>query len=110
SVMGKSLVPVLQNVTAQPRSSALSQFASGYSLRTDRYRYTIWGEEGADGTELYDHQTDPQELKNLASDNSTAELRAQLHKQILVRIAEARSAPEGVRQVLPPAAAARNRR
>jgi arylsulfatase A-like enzyme len=37
----------------------------GYSLRTDRYRYTEWA--GAkQGVELYDHETDPHEYTNLA--------------------------------------------
>ena len=34
-------------------------------MRTDRYRYTEWT-DGRDGTELYDHQTDPHEWTNLA--------------------------------------------
>ena len=37
----------------------------GVSTRTERYRYTVW----PDGREeLYDHEADPQELKNLAGD------------------------------------------
>src|SRR5687768_7294890 len=38
----------------------------GYSLRTDRWRYTEWGEDGRLGRELYDHAKDPRELTNLA--------------------------------------------
>ena len=37
----------------------------GYSVRTERWRYTEWGTGQA---ELYDHQTDPKEHKNLAND------------------------------------------
>ena len=37
----------------------------GYSLRTERWRYTEWG-GGQKGRELYDHETDPRELTNLA--------------------------------------------
>jgi len=39
----------------------------GYSLRTPRWRYTEW-DEGRLGRELYDHDTDPAELTNLADD------------------------------------------
>ena len=39
----------------------------GYSLRTDRYRYTEW-DDGKRGVELYDHIADPHEWKNLAKD------------------------------------------
>lgn len=38
----------------------------GFSLRTARWRYTEWGEGGALGRELYDHDKDPRELTNLA--------------------------------------------
>ncbi|MBL9199795.1 MAG: sulfatase [Opitutaceae bacterium] len=39
---------------------------AGYSLRTDRWRYTEW-DGGKAGRELYDHQNDPRELTNLAA-------------------------------------------
>ncbi len=39
----------------------------GRSLRTERYRYSEW-DGGAQGIELYDHQTDPREWRNLADD------------------------------------------
>lgn len=59
----------------------------GYSLRTDRWRYTEW-DEGKKGLELYDHFNDPQEMKNLASDPSLQKtrdgLKAQL-RQLLAR-------------------------
>lgn len=35
------------------------------SLRTERWRYSIWGNEGE---ELYDHHNDPEENRNLAQD------------------------------------------
>ena len=38
----------------------------GFSLRTARWRYTEWGEGGRLGRELYDHDSDPKELTNLA--------------------------------------------
>jgi iduronate 2-sulfatase len=42
---------------------------NGYSVRTDRYRYTEWSNwETKDlvARELYDHETDPAENKNVA--------------------------------------------
>jgi iduronate 2-sulfatase len=48
----------------------------GYSLRTPRWRYTEW-DEGRRGRELYDHDTDPGELTNLADDaRHTADVEA----------------------------------
>lgn len=45
--------------------------AMGRSVRNDRFRYTEWN-EGKDGVELYDHQADPHEWKNLADDPKSA--------------------------------------
>jgi arylsulfatase A-like enzyme len=53
----------------------------GYSLRTDRYRYTEW-DSGAKGVELYDHQSDPQEFTNLAKDPAHAATVKQLSAQL----------------------------
>ena len=100
-ISGVSLAPALRDPTARPRTAALTQFASGYSLRTDRYRYTEWGDDGAGGVELYDHKTDPAEMANLASKASEAEVIAGLSAQLRARIAEARRKPEGVQQVRP---------
>ena len=49
----------------------------GYSLRTPRWRFTEW-DEGQRGRELYDHESDPHELINLAASNKHAETVAKL--------------------------------
>ena len=49
----------------------------GRSIRTERWRYTEWN-GGKDGVELYDHQNDPVEMKNLASDPAQAATVAEL--------------------------------
>lgn len=51
----------------------------GRSVRTERWRYTEW-DGGAQGIELYDHDADPHELRNLASDPRSAPLRARLKR------------------------------
>jgi uncharacterized sulfatase len=58
----------------------------GYSIRTDRWRYTEW-DEGKQGTELYDHQADPQEYTNLAKDPKHAETVKQLSSKLQQLIA-----------------------
>lgn len=85
NLQGQSLVPMLKDPSAKGRGWALTQVVRGgggrakagaaqgvggkrffgYSLRTDRWRYTEW-EEGEQGRELYDHENDPGELANLA--------------------------------------------
>lgn len=74
---GRSLVPLTKKPNAAWNKPAVTQvrrqksgsFFMGYSLRTERYRYTMWG-DGSIGEELYDYQSDPRELHNLASENS----------------------------------------
>jgi arylsulfatase A-like enzyme len=70
--------------TAKQKSKAGPAFL-GYSLRTDRYRYTEW-DGGKQGTELYDHQNDPQEFTNLAKDSrhtdTVKQLSAKLHELV----------------------------
>ena len=73
---GRSLVPLLVDPIAQwdghavtqvlrPADHRLAESVMGCSIRTDRWRYTEWG-EGKHGVELYDHHSDPMEFDNLA--------------------------------------------
>ena len=55
--------------------------AWGYSLRTERYRYTEWL-QGKAGRELYDHTQDPEEINNLANQKQHANVVASLSKQL----------------------------
>ena len=97
---GVSLVPVLSDPSARVRPSALTQYSSGYSLRTERYRYTQWGSEGAAGIELYDHSSDPQELVNLANQSERHSTTIERLSRLLTnRIEEARRHPAGIVQL-----------
>lgn len=100
-VSGVSQMPVLKNpaTTSPPRVGAFTQYADGYSLRTDRYRYTEWGEGGKGGNELYDHESDPAEMKNLSGNADQAMVIQKLSKQLRKRIDEARQKPDGVTQI-----------
>jgi uncharacterized sulfatase len=51
----------------------------GKSVRTERWRYTEW-DEGRQGVELYDHDSDPAELTNLANDPKFTKTRAELRE------------------------------
>ena len=70
----------------------------GYSIKTDRYRLTQWGENGIHGYELYDHKFDKPELNNLANVEDYRALKDSLKKVIRDRIADARKIPDGISQ------------
>ncbi|MFQ5734083.1 MAG: sulfatase [Planctomycetaceae bacterium] len=96
---GVSLVPALKDADAKPRTSALTQYANGYSIRTPRYRYTEWGKNGSEGAELYDHESDEPELVNLANRPERAETVKRLSKLLRSRIVGSLRAPKGVTQI-----------
>jgi arylsulfatase A-like enzyme len=98
-LQGQSLVPMLKDTSAEGRGWAISQVTRpgggkkgagkrffGYSLRTPRWRYTEW-DEGREGRELYDHESDPKELTNLADDSAQATTMAELSKQLRSAVA-----------------------
>lgn len=78
----------------------------GYSLRTARWRYTEWGEAGKSGRELYDHDADPKELKNLAMGPAHAatlrELSAQLGSAVQASFPASGKIPEAREGHWPP--------
>ena len=104
-VSGKSFAPLLKDSNARVRESALTELGvntgfgakvSGYSIKTDRFRFTQWGYNGVLGFELYDHKYDKQELKNLAKDDSYRFIKDSLTYVLSKRIAEAQKKPQGL--------------
>ena len=84
---GKSLRPLLADPKSAWDRPAYTQSSRGpkmgRSVRTERWRYNEW-DAGKDGAELYDYQSDPHELKNLASDPKHAETVKEM-KTLLVK-------------------------
>lgn len=80
---GESLVPVMTGEDAKGGYAA-SQYPRvnkmGYSIRTERYRYTVWvdwkdkviNSDKVYAEELYDYEKDPDETKNLMKDPAYA--------------------------------------
>jgi arylsulfatase A-like enzyme len=104
-VSGKSFAPMLKDSKARVRTSALTELGvyvggkskvQGYSIKTDRYRLTQWGDDGALGYELYDHKYDKEELHNLADNDDYQKIKDSLNVVIKYRITDARSKPEGL--------------
>lgn len=83
---GESLMPLLERADARRERPAVITYLPGnHSVRTERWRYTRYHDGGE---ELYDHETDPNEWRNLATEARHAKL-----KQELARWMPATSAP-----------------
>jgi len=110
-LQGKSLKPIMQNKKAVVNEFAISQYPRklnkeqmkknnytsnammGYSMRTDKYRFTIWmndfttndafSESKVYATELYDYVADPLEKKNVIDEKEYAKTSTELRKQMI---------------------------
>lgn len=82
---GVSLRPLLDDPAAVWDKPAFTVQSRGWSLgrriRTERWAYSQWDGDPA-GAMLFDHDNDPQELRNLAHDPAHAGTMAQLQKQL----------------------------
>jgi len=63
---GESFVDLLKDTNSKTHNVAYSYFKNGISLRTDKYRLTQYFREAEPTLELYDHENDPNETKNIA--------------------------------------------
>jgi arylsulfatase A-like enzyme len=85
---GTSFAPLLDDPGKPWKKAAFSQYprgkVMGYTMRTDRYRFTRW--QNPDGSalaaELYDHQQDAKENANLAGLPENAKLVEELTAQL----------------------------
>jgi iduronate 2-sulfatase len=108
---GKSLKPLMLNNKASVKEFSVSQYPRklkkeeatslgyeknnlmGYSLRTERYRYTIWMNDFTSkqvfdpskvyATELYDYEKDPLEKVNVVKDNTYKTTANEMHNKML---------------------------
>jgi arylsulfatase A-like enzyme len=98
-VSGISLASALRDPAKATRTSALTQYDNGYSIRIERYRYTEWGQAGNEGQELYDHTSDPAEMKNLAGNDAYRGTIKELSELLRSRVKEASKPPKGIKQI-----------
>jgi len=92
---GASFAKYLDEPDAPSPPAAFSQYprgrVMGYSIRTDRYRLTVWKDKktgAVKATELYDHVEDPAENVNLAAAPGHQAVIAKLRKQLESQVAK----------------------
>lgn len=113
---GKTLVPAMKDPKVKVKEFSVSQYprsnskneterlgyangqCMGYSIRTERYRYTIWMGENYRSTkpfdkklliasELYDYKKDPLETVNVADDENYSAVAKEMHNKMLAFLA-----------------------
>ena len=96
---GSSLLPLIKNTESPWKTAAFSQYprrlphekVMGYTMRTDKFRYTEWAKfkyepvykpdwDTLFGVELYDHTKDPEENHNVVSQPAYFEVKQKLSK------------------------------
>lgn len=88
SLAGTSRAALLDDPNGAGVEAAMSQYprgkVMGYSMRTDRYRFTEWTKPSGPpvGVELYDHYEDPGENVNVADRPEHKDLVARLSQQL----------------------------
>jgi len=64
---GESFINLLKDINSKTNNVAYSYFNNGISLRTNKYRLTQYFRKAEPTIELYDHENDPNETKNIAN-------------------------------------------
>lgn len=109
---GKSLVPVMKNPAARVKEFSVSQYPRtqnkleterlgysdgefmGYSIRTDRYRYTMWLKDSYRSSkpfnadlvvagELYDYEKDPNETVNVLDEKEYSSVSKEMREKLI---------------------------
>jgi len=83
-LQGSSLAGILKGEKTEEKESVAYTITGGKgaTIRTDRWRYTRWGEKVEKGNEeLYDHDNDPEEHVNLADDSQKQKVLNEMRKK-----------------------------
>jgi uncharacterized sulfatase len=86
SLQGVSIRPLMENPDAAWTRGAYTVVARGGGklgrcVHTERFRYVEW-DEGRDGAELYDHNSDPHEYRNLVQEPKYKEVVRELQARL----------------------------
>ena len=89
-IQGKDLTPLFDDPDVEIRNAAFSVNGKGFLLRTQRWAFIQYGENGKGGFELFDMQKDPRQYRNLAGDPEHAETLAEFKAALTQKLEEVR--------------------
>jgi len=96
---GENIKPLLLNANLQWDYPSITTFGFGnHAVRTERWRYIQYSDKTE---ELYDHETDPYEWKNLAADPKYADTKKKLSAWIPKINVQAMPADSSMRRAAP---------
>lgn len=94
-LQGKSLVQTLDNPAHSVRDAAFSMHRWGgnfaYLLRTDKWAYIQYDEDGGSGMELFDMQIDPGQYNNLAHNPLYGDIVKDFQQKLKEKLREVRN-------------------
>ncbi len=91
-LQGKDISPMLDDPNFTVRQAAFSADPrdDGFLLRDDRWAYIQYAEDASKGIELYDMQSDPRQLTNLAEQPAQGTRIAAFQQQLKEKLSEVR--------------------
>ncbi|QDU74131.1 Arylsulfatase [Bremerella volcania] len=92
-LQGKDITPLLKDPKASVHEEILnvSPMQKGFLLRTDRWAFIQYKEDGTGGVELFDMENDPQQYTNLASDPKYEDVVKEFQQKLAAKLAELRA-------------------
>jgi iduronate 2-sulfatase len=92
-LQGRDLSRVFDDPQHKVRDTAfcVAPSSKGFLLRDDRWAYLQYGEDAAQGIELFDMQKDPQQVTNLAGQAEFAEVVAGFREKLAAKLREIRA-------------------
>lgn len=89
-LQGKDLSALFDNPSVEVRDAAFSVNGKGFLLRTSRWAFIQYGEDGKGGYELFDMEQDPGQYRNLANVPQHAERLATFKASLTQKLKEVR--------------------
>lgn len=93
TIQGKSLVNTLKDpdILVRDMAFSVSQGGKTFLLRTEKWAYIQYNEDGSAGMELFDMEKDPKQYTNLAHDPDYANVVAAFQEKLTAKLKEVRT-------------------